>query len=185
MLACFLFAFWVGQRVDASFSFHGALLGVVAALMHFGLTHGHPEQWDYIVAQVLNIPCGAAGGLVAGRQRSLLGNREVEQTIVVAPYEKALSIACGLLVGGFLFQRFGFDSYEQIYGWRWYLGAVLLGTIGLAGIFPEVRSYAAIGPGIAPAVVFCYVIVYLNAAESMWPIVLPMILLCSHRWRKP
>jgi hypothetical protein len=42
ILACFLFAFWVGQRVDASFVLHGALVGVVNGLMNFGLSLGPP-----------------------------------------------------------------------------------------------------------------------------------------------
>jgi hypothetical protein len=60
MLTCFLFAFGVGQRVDANFVLHGALVGVVAMLIEVGLFHGRPEHWAYIAAQALKIPCGAA-----------------------------------------------------------------------------------------------------------------------------
>jgi len=51
MLACFLFAFWVGQRVDVNFALHGALVGVVAVVIQIGLTLGHHREWppvDYI-----------------------------------------------------------------------------------------------------------------------------------------
>jgi hypothetical protein len=40
MQACFLFAFWVGLRVDANFALHGALLGVVVTLIQAGATLG-------------------------------------------------------------------------------------------------------------------------------------------------
>jgi len=121
---------------------------------------------------------------VVGRRRNLLGTREEEQGIVAAPYKQALAIASGLLVGGFLFYRFGFVSnYGEVYGWEWYLGAVLLGAIGLAGVFPEARLSAAFGLAMAPAVIFCYEIFYLHAAESMWPIVLPILLFLS--WPVP
>jgi hypothetical protein len=175
MLACFLFAFWVGQRVDANFVLHGALVGVVATLIEVGLFHGRPEHWAYIAAQALKIPCGAAGGLVAGRVRGLLGNHEEKERIVAAPYKKAFAFACGLLVGAFLFQRFGFDKNGELYGGKRYLGAALLASIGLAGIFPEARPISAIGLGLGPTLVFCIEVVILDPAESMWPVVLPFI----------
>jgi|SRR5271155_2275424 len=90
-----------------------------------------------------------------------------------------LAIACGLLAGGFMFQRFGFDNDGHLYGWQWYQGAVLLAAIGLAGIFPEAWQAAAIALATAPTLVFSYDIVYLHPAESMWPVVLPFIFLFS------
>jgi hypothetical protein len=47
----FLFAFWVGQRVDVNFALHGALVGVVAVVIQICLTLGHHREWppvDYI-----------------------------------------------------------------------------------------------------------------------------------------
>jgi hypothetical protein len=90
-----------------------------------------------------------------------------------------LAIASGLLVGGFMFHRFGFDKDGHLTAWQWYLGAVLLAAIGLAGVFPEAWQAVAISLSIAPALVFCYEIVYLHPAESMWPVVLPFIFLLS------
>jgi len=127
----------------------------------------------------LKIPCGAAGGLVAGRLRGLVGTREEKQRIVAAPYNKAVAFTCGLVVGAFLFQRFGFDTKRVLYGWEWYLGAVLLAGIGLAGIFTQARLTSAIGLGLGPTLVFCIEVVVLHPAESMWPIVLPMVFLFS------
>jgi len=91
---------------------------------------------------------------------------------------KLLGLVAGLLVGGFLFHQFGFD-HHRFYGWQWYQGAVLLAAIGLAGVFPEAWLSAAIALGIAPSLVFCYEIVYLHPAESMWPVVLPLLVLLS------
>jgi|SRR5271167_383862 len=167
MLACFLFAFWVGQRVDASFVLHGALVGVVAILIEFGLTRGQLGAWPYVVGQALSVPCGAAGGLVAGRLGRLFGIRKEGQRIVAAPQMQALAIACGVLIGSFLFQRFGFNNRGLLDGWEWYLVAVLLAGIGLAGIFPEVQFSATIGLCLGPTVVFCIEVVVLHPAESM------------------
>jgi len=91
--------------------------------------------------------------------------------------KRLLAIASGLLIGGFLFHRFGFDQNKGIYGWQWYQGAVVLAAIGLAGALPEAWLSAAIALAIAPALIFCYEIVYLHPAESMWPVVLPLVLL--------
>jgi hypothetical protein len=90
-----------------------------------------------------------------------------------------LAIASGLLAGGFMFHRFGFDNDGHLYGWQWYQGAVLLVAIGLAGMFPEAWQAAAIALAAAPTLVFCYEIVYLHPAESMWPVVLPLVFLSS------
>ena len=40
---------------------------------------------------------------------------------------KLLGLVAGLVVGGFLFHRFGFDKVNALrYGWQWYQGTVLL-----------------------------------------------------------
>lgn len=93
--------------------------------------------------------------------------------------KRPLAIASGLFVGGFLFHRFGFDNRGMLYGWQWYQGAVVLAAIGLAGVFPEAWLSASIALGIAPTLVFCYEIVYRHPAESLWPVVLPLVLLLS------
>jgi len=69
LVTCFLFAFWVGRKVDSRFALHGTMVGVVAALLYVGLTLGRPEPLAYLAAHVLKILGGAAGGLVAQRQR--------------------------------------------------------------------------------------------------------------------
>ncbi len=69
LVACFLFALWVGRKVDSYFILHGILVGVVATLLYVALTRGRPEPWAYILAHALKIMGGAAGGLVAARRQ--------------------------------------------------------------------------------------------------------------------
>jgi putative membrane protein (TIGR04086 family) len=76
MVACFLFALWVGRRIDSRFVLHGVLVGVVATLIYVALTRAQPEPWPYLVAHALKILGGAAGGFVTGRQRNPIDLRE-------------------------------------------------------------------------------------------------------------
>ena len=66
---CFLFALWVGRRVDSRLVLHGTLVGVVATLLYVGLTRGRAEPPAYLVAHVLKILGGATGGFFAERRR--------------------------------------------------------------------------------------------------------------------
>ena len=70
LVACFLFAIWVGRRVESQFVLHGILVGVVATLIYVALTRAKPEPAAYLLAHGLKILGGAAGGLVASRQRA-------------------------------------------------------------------------------------------------------------------
>jgi putative membrane protein (TIGR04086 family) len=72
LVSCFLFALWVGRRVNSRLVLHGALVGVVATLLYVGLTLGRPEPPVYIAAHVLKILGGAAGGFVAERRRKAM-----------------------------------------------------------------------------------------------------------------
>jgi len=92
---------------------------------------------------------------------------------------KALAIISGLLAGGFLFLRFGWDNNAGPSGWEWYQGAALLGGIGLAGIFPEARLSAAISLGIAPLLIET-VQTFLHISRdptccNLWPIGLVIV----------
>ena len=93
---------------------------------------------------------------------------------------RLLALLAGLLVGGFLFHRFGFDHDNALlHGWQWYQGAVLLAAFALAALIPEASLITTLALAIAPTLLFCYEIVYLHPAESMWPVVLPMVFLFS------
>ncbi len=73
----FLFALWVGRRLQSRFVFHGMLVGVVATLLYVGLTRARPEPFAYLVAHGLKILGGAAGGAVAGRRRAATTTTDV------------------------------------------------------------------------------------------------------------
>ena len=68
LVMCFLFALWVGRRVDSHLVLHGILVGVVSTLWYVGLTRGRPETSAYLVAHVLKILGGAAGGFFARKR---------------------------------------------------------------------------------------------------------------------
>jgi hypothetical protein len=65
----FLFAVWVGRRIDSRFVLHGVLVGLVAALIYMGLAWGQPQPLLYKIAHGLKLVGGAAGGIVASRRR--------------------------------------------------------------------------------------------------------------------
>jgi hypothetical protein len=67
LVLCFLFALWVGRRLESRFVLHGALVGVVATAIYLALTLARPEPFAYVVAHALKILGGVAGGVVAGR----------------------------------------------------------------------------------------------------------------------
>ena len=76
---CFLFALWVGRRVNSRLVLHGALVGVVATLFYVGLTLGRPEPPAYLVAHVLKILGGAAGGFVVERRRKAMNTATADE----------------------------------------------------------------------------------------------------------
>jgi hypothetical protein len=69
LLACFVFAIWVGRRLASHFVLHGVLVGVVATLIYVALTRGGPEPLAYLIAHALKLLGGAAGGFVAARRQ--------------------------------------------------------------------------------------------------------------------
>src|SRR5271163_443173 len=69
-VTCFLGARWVCRRIEAHFILHGAMVGVVAALIYVALTRAQPEPLAYVVAHALKLAGGACGGFVAQRRRS-------------------------------------------------------------------------------------------------------------------
>ncbi len=73
LVACFLLAWWVGRGVGSRFVLHGALVGVVATLIYIALTRAQPEPFAYVVAHVLKILGGGAGGFVAMQVRGMDG----------------------------------------------------------------------------------------------------------------
>ncbi len=71
----FLFTLWVGKRIEGDFVLHGALIGVVGALLFTGLwiatTPVLAQPPLYVLAHVLKVLGGICGGLLAKRRRQL------------------------------------------------------------------------------------------------------------------
>ena len=65
----FVFALWVCKPIESRFVLHGALVGLVAALIYVGISWGQPEPLLYKVAHGLKVVGGAAGGVVASRRK--------------------------------------------------------------------------------------------------------------------
>ncbi|HEY4740713.1 MAG TPA: hypothetical protein VIH76_08980 [Candidatus Acidoferrales bacterium] len=66
----FVFALWVCRRVETRFALHGAIVGIVAALVYLAIARGQPEPTLYKIAHGLKVVGGVAGGLVASRRKS-------------------------------------------------------------------------------------------------------------------
>jgi hypothetical protein len=67
----FVVALWVCKRVESRFAIHGAIVGIVAALVYMGLAWGQPEPLLYKIAHGLKVVGGVAGGMVAGRRKAV------------------------------------------------------------------------------------------------------------------
>jgi hypothetical protein len=71
----FLFTLWVGRRVESEFVTHGVLIGVIGILlfsiMWLATTGSLAQPPLYLVAHVLKILGGIAGGLVAEKRKRL------------------------------------------------------------------------------------------------------------------
>ncbi len=64
-VATFAFALWVARKAPQRHVLHGVLVGVAAMLIYIGVSLGQPEPIAYVVAHVLKVLGGAAGGFIA------------------------------------------------------------------------------------------------------------------------
>ncbi len=69
-VATFVFGFWVARKARRLQVFHGALVGVVAMVIFLAITLFQPQPFAYIVAHVLKVLGGAAGGFLALKSSS-------------------------------------------------------------------------------------------------------------------
>ena len=69
----FILAVWVCRRVASCFVLHGALVGLVAALIYMGLAWGQPQPLLYQISHGLKVVGGLAGGVMASRRRPAAG----------------------------------------------------------------------------------------------------------------
>jgi hypothetical protein len=68
-VATFPFGLWVALKAGRRFMLHGLFVGVVATAIYVGITLGRPEPIAYVVAHVLKVLGGIAGGYVAATLR--------------------------------------------------------------------------------------------------------------------
>jgi putative membrane protein (TIGR04086 family) len=68
--ATFVFGMLVARKALQRRVLHGTLVGVVAMLIYLAMTFGRPEPLAYVVAHVLKVLGGAAGGFVVMRRRA-------------------------------------------------------------------------------------------------------------------
>ena len=66
----FAFGAWVGRSAGARFALHGALVGLVAALIYTALAWGQTQPLLYKISHIVKILGGMAGGMVAARRKS-------------------------------------------------------------------------------------------------------------------
>jgi hypothetical protein len=75
----FLFTLWVGKRLKSAFVTHGVLVGVLGILLFTGMwlatTRSLTQPPWYVVAHVLKIFGGIAGGLVAEKRHIRAAHR--------------------------------------------------------------------------------------------------------------
>jgi putative membrane protein (TIGR04086 family) len=64
-VATFAFGLWAAKKAPQRRVLHGILVGAVATLIYVGISLGRPEPIAYLVAHVLKVFGGAAGGYVA------------------------------------------------------------------------------------------------------------------------
>lgn len=76
-VATLLFGLWVATKATDRPVLHGALVGIVAMLIYIGMTLGRPEPIAYILAHVLKVLGGFAGGFIAFRRGSMKVTSEV------------------------------------------------------------------------------------------------------------
>ena len=64
--ACF--GFWVARTAQHRHLLHGALVGVVAALIYITMTWGKVLPMAYVASHLLKVIGGALGGVLAGKR---------------------------------------------------------------------------------------------------------------------
>lgn len=67
--AAFVFGIWVGRKAPQRPVLHGVLVGLAAIVIYLGISFGQAEPLAYIVAHVLKVIGGGAGGFVALKRR--------------------------------------------------------------------------------------------------------------------
>jgi putative membrane protein (TIGR04086 family) len=69
-VATLVFGIWVARKAADRRVLHGALVGIAAMLIYIGISLGRPEPIAYIIAHVLKVLGGVAGGFVAVKREA-------------------------------------------------------------------------------------------------------------------
>jgi hypothetical protein len=67
-VAAFVFGIWVARKAPGRPVLHGALVGMAAMLIYVGIGLAQPEPIAYVIAHVLKVLGGLAGGIVLKRR---------------------------------------------------------------------------------------------------------------------
>jgi putative membrane protein (TIGR04086 family) len=70
LVAVFAFGMWVARKAPRRRVLHGTLVGIVSVLIYVGISFGRPEPLAYVLAHLLKVLGGAAGGFVASRRET-------------------------------------------------------------------------------------------------------------------
>jgi putative membrane protein (TIGR04086 family) len=68
--AALVFGLWIARRAQRQPILHGTLVGIAAVLIYIAISLGRPEPIAYVIAHVLKVVGGAAGGFLASKQRT-------------------------------------------------------------------------------------------------------------------
>ena len=74
-VATFAFGLWVARKAPQRAVLHGALVGIVAMLIYLGMIFGQPQPVAYVVAHVLKVLGGIAGGFIAFKRETANANK--------------------------------------------------------------------------------------------------------------
>jgi hypothetical protein len=67
-LITFAITVWLGRKIKSRLVLQGVLIGIAGSIMYVVLTRAQPEPWPYLLAHVLKVAGGAAGGMVLARR---------------------------------------------------------------------------------------------------------------------
>jgi putative membrane protein (TIGR04086 family) len=73
-VATFALGLWVARKAPQRPLLHGILVGIAAMLIYICMTLGRPEPMAYLVAHVLKVAGGAAGGFVVLKRAPTLAS---------------------------------------------------------------------------------------------------------------
>ena len=77
--AALAFGLWVARKAQRRPVLHGTLVGIAAVLIYIGISLGRPEPIAYVIAHLLKVLGGCAGGFLAAKHYSTSAVSAVRQ----------------------------------------------------------------------------------------------------------